>query len=159
LYTPGHASHHVVFHDAQRGGVFTGDVAAVRLQGFDFVRPPTPPPDIRLEQWSASIERVRQLAPDEILLTHFGRFTDVGPHLESAERRLYEWGKVVERAMVSGQDGPEITDNLRLHGDRELLAETNDASVVERYELATPYGMTVDGFLRYIKRRASTESS
>lgn len=153
LYTPGHASHHVAFHDTERQGVFTGDVAAVRLQGYDYVRPPTPPPDIDLEKWSASINRVRELHPRVLYLTHFGQFFDVEAHLYAAERRLYDWANVIERAVDSGQDRPELTDNLRLHGDRELLEETSDAAVLERYELATPYGMTVDGYLRYFKKR------
>lgn len=156
LYTPGHASHHVAFHDAERQGIFTGDVAAVRLQSYDYVRPPTPPPDLDLEKWSASIQRVRELHPRELYLTHFGPFSDVEPHLDATERRLYDWAEVIERAVDSGQDRPEITDNLRLHADRELLDETSDARVLQRYELATPYGMTVDGYLRYFKKRAQT---
>lgn len=154
LYTPGHASHHVVFYDRDRGGVFTGDVAAVRLQGYDYVRPPTPPPDIDLELWSESIDRVLDLHPRDIYLTHFGQFTDVASHMNEVRRRLYDWAGVIERAVESGQDRPEITDNLRLHADRELLELTSDARVLERYELATPYGMTVDGYLRYFKKRA-----
>lgn len=154
LYTPGHASHHVVFHDAERGGVFTGDVAAVRLQGYSYIRPPTPPPDIDLELWSESIARVLDLHPREMYLTHFGRFMDVESHMAETRRRLYDWAEIVERALESGQDRPEMTDNLRLHADRELLEQTSDAGVIERYELATPYGMTVDGYLRYFKKRA-----
>jgi len=45
-YTPGHAAHHVVFFDVHSGELFAGDVAGVRLQDVDYVRPPTPPPDI-----------------------------------------------------------------------------------------------------------------
>ena len=31
LHTPGHASHHLAFHDAERGVIFTSDVAGARL--------------------------------------------------------------------------------------------------------------------------------
>jgi glyoxylase-like metal-dependent hydrolase (beta-lactamase superfamily II) len=151
VYTPGHASHHVVYHDPESRAVFTGDAAAVRLQGLDFVRPPTPPPDIDLEVWSQSLERIRALHPDLLHLTHFGPFADVDAHLRQAHDRLYDWAHVVKQARDSGQHRPEITDTLRLHGDRELLRSTNDASIVEDYELATPYGMSVDGYLRYFK--------
>jgi glyoxylase-like metal-dependent hydrolase (beta-lactamase superfamily II) len=154
VYTPGHASHHVVYHDRTSGAVFTGDAAAVRLQGVQFVRPPTPPPDIDLEVWSESIAHIRELRPSVLYLTHFGPSTDVEWHLRETEERLYGWAEVVRRAAESGQDQPEITDNLRLHGDRELLTRTNDASIVEAYDLAAPYGMTVDGYLRYFKKQA-----
>lgn len=153
LYTPGHASHHVAFHDLTGGGVFAGDVAAVRLPGFNFVRPPTPPPDLDLDLWDASIARLEALAPPALYLTHFGPFTDVAAHLHAARARLYEWSEVVSTAQKSGADRAVMVDQLRLQGDRELLAETNDARAVERYELATPYGMTVDGYLRYFRKK------
>jgi glyoxylase-like metal-dependent hydrolase (beta-lactamase superfamily II) len=155
VYTPGHASHHVVFHEPTRALVFTGDVAAVRLPGFDFVRPPTPPPDIDLEVWRTSIEHVRELQPRTLALTHFGPFSDVERHLDDAERRLLEWAQVIEEALASGQDRVTIVDTVRLHGDAELLRETNDADVLHRYELAAPYGMSVDGYLRSFRKRSA----
>ncbi|HEY7973909.1 MAG TPA: MBL fold metallo-hydrolase, partial [Ktedonobacterales bacterium] len=48
LYTPGHAIHHVAFYDATHAEIFPGDVAGVRLEDIDYVRPPTPPPDLNL---------------------------------------------------------------------------------------------------------------
>jgi glyoxylase-like metal-dependent hydrolase (beta-lactamase superfamily II) len=154
LYTPGHASHHVVYHDPERRDVFAGDVAAVRIGEVRFIRPPTPPPDIDLELWTQSLQRLRALQPRVLYLTHFGPSTEVKWHLQEAQDHLLEWAHIVERALRSGQDRPEIVDALRLHGDRELLRLTNDASVLEQYELAAPYGMSVDGYLRYFKKRA-----
>lgn len=159
IYTPGHASHHVAFHDGTRDTVFTGDIAAVRMQGMAYVRPPTPPPDLDLELWSNSIDRLRALSPRVLYLTHFGPFRDVDAHLDQTRERLYAWADIVRKAADSGQDRPEITDNLRLHGDGELLAETNDAAMVQRYELGTPYGMTVDGYLRYFRQQARATAS
>ena len=52
-YTPGHASHHVVYFDDSDGTAYVGDVAGVRIPPSDFVRPPTPPPDIDVEAWAA----------------------------------------------------------------------------------------------------------
>jgi hypothetical protein len=56
--------------------------------------------------------------------------------------------------MQSGQDREEIVDLVRRHGDGELLQLTDDPSVAVRYELSTPYGMSVDGYLRYYRKRA-----
>ena len=72
LYTPGHATHHVAFHDPARSVIFTGDVGGVRLENSSYVRPPTPPPDLNLEDWSASIERLRALRPQTLYLPHYG---------------------------------------------------------------------------------------
>ena len=53
-YTPGHASHHVVYFDRSDGTAYVGDVAGVRIPPSDFVRPPTPPPDIDVERVASS---------------------------------------------------------------------------------------------------------
>src|SRR5690606_38350723 len=81
LDTPGHAHHHLAFHDADRDDVFTGDVAAVRLGSLPYVRPPTPPPELDLELWRASVLRIRGLRPRRLLLTHFGPYDDPDWHL------------------------------------------------------------------------------
>ena len=53
-FTPGHASHHVVYFDHSDGTAFVGDVAGVRIPPSDFVRPPTPPPDIDIDALAPS---------------------------------------------------------------------------------------------------------
>jgi glyoxylase-like metal-dependent hydrolase (beta-lactamase superfamily II) len=55
-YTPGHASHHISFFDGSSGVAFVGDTAGVSVND-GYVLPPTPPPDIDLELWTASIDR------------------------------------------------------------------------------------------------------
>ena len=62
-YTPGHASHHVVYFDRSDGTAYVGDVAGVRIPPSDFVRPPTPPPDIDVEAWQRSIDLVAARQP------------------------------------------------------------------------------------------------
>src|SRR5260221_10479289 len=80
-YTPGHASHHVSFFDRDSGVAFVGDTAGVRLMGGGFVMPPTPPPDIDLEAWQVSLDRIERWRADTLLLTHFRSSSPVRPHL------------------------------------------------------------------------------
>ena len=55
-YTPGHASHHVSYlHD---GTAFVGDTGGVRIASSSLTIPPSPPPDIDVERWHASIELI-----------------------------------------------------------------------------------------------------
>jgi glyoxylase-like metal-dependent hydrolase (beta-lactamase superfamily II) len=152
IYTPGHASHHVAYHDLERDEVFTGDIAAVRLARHDYIRPPTPPPDIDLEAWTQSIQHLRELHPEALYLTHFGRFTDVDRHLELTHDRLYAWAEVVERALAAGKDRERIVEELKIFGNHEIMERSPDASAIDRYELATPYYMTVDGLIRYLRK-------
>src|SRR4051795_6724367 len=80
-YTPGHASHHVAYFDPDSGEAYTGDVAGVRTPPGELVMPPTPPPDIDVERWLASIDVVAAWKPSTLCLTHAGKFSDVDRHL------------------------------------------------------------------------------
>lgn len=87
-YTPGHASHHVSYLDTATGEAYVGDVAGVRLPPHEYIVPPTPPPDIDIDRWLASIDLIAGLEPQALNLTHFGRFTDVPEHLERTREAL-----------------------------------------------------------------------
>jgi glyoxylase-like metal-dependent hydrolase (beta-lactamase superfamily II) len=58
----GHASHHVsMLHDD--GTLYAGDSMGVRIAPASFVLAPTPPPDIDLEAWEATIVETEPSAP------------------------------------------------------------------------------------------------
>lgn len=152
-YTPGHAVHHVIFFDVHSGELFAGDVAGVRLPGVNYARPPTPPPDIDLEDWSNSIDLVKSLRPDVLYIGHFGAIHDVVPHFGRLREKLYSWGEFVLAAMRQGKNEGQIIELLIEHTKPELLRITGDPHVIERYEIATNYPMTVQGYMRYWKKR------
>ena len=158
LHTPGHASHHIAFLDAERGTVFTGDVAGVRLDGATYVRPPTPPPDIDIEAWRASVDRLRAANPRALDLTHFGRFADPMRHLDELMRRLDQWTAWVAKRLAEGAAPNQLVHELKDRSDAEILGQTGDPSLAEAYELGTPSGMTVDGLARYVKRRSDGQT-
>ncbi len=148
-YTPGHAVHHVIFFDAHSGELFAGDVAGVKLQDVDYVRPPTPPPDLDLEAWSDSINLVKSLRPDVLYIGHFGAIKNIPEHFDLLREKLNSWGDFVLGAMRDGKDEAEITAMLIEHTQPELLRAARDPHAIERYEIATNYPMTVQGYMRY----------
>jgi len=152
-YTPGHAAHHVVFFDVHSGELFAGDVAGVRLQDVDYVRPPTPPPDIDLEAWSDSIRHVKSLRPDVLYIGHFGAIRNISEHFERLREKLYAWGEFVLVAMRDGKDEAEIVSMLTEHTEPELLQVAHNAHAIERYEIASNYRMTVQGYMRYWRKK------
>jgi glyoxylase-like metal-dependent hydrolase (beta-lactamase superfamily II) len=160
VHTPGHAVHHVALHDPATGDVYTGDVAGVRLGRAPHVRPPTPPPDIDLDVWRTSIERLRALAPTRLLLTHFGAVDDVAWHLDDLLTRLFGWAGWIEgRLDAPDADVAEIVTALQSRGARELSRALPDvdadalATLAQGYELANPSYMQVEGVRRYVSRR------
>lgn len=152
LATPGHARHHHAFHGPEAGLVFTGDVAGVRLGGSSYIRPPTPPPELDLDGWLASIDRLRPLRPRRLLLTHFGAYEDPDTHFDHLIAQLFGWAGWTASRLDDESDTTSIAAELRRKGDAELAA-AGGGELIRAYELATPYQMTVDGYARYLRRR------
>jgi glyoxylase-like metal-dependent hydrolase (beta-lactamase superfamily II) len=142
-YTPGHASHHVSYLHEPTGTAFVGDVAGVRIPPAEYVLAPTPPPDIDVEAWDASLDLVAGWEPAALALTHFGRVDDVGPHLASVHERLHE---TVALAARHGQEAFEA-------GVRERVA-ARAPDLAAQYEQAAPPDHLFLGVRRYLDKRA-----
>ncbi|HXH25024.1 MAG TPA: MBL fold metallo-hydrolase [Vicinamibacterales bacterium] len=97
-YTPGHASHHVSYFDRSSGVAFVGDTAGICIDG-GYVLPPTPPPDVDVEAWRTSIERIEAWGPATLFLTHFGPAPSVGPHLQALVDHLETMAAQVRRTL------------------------------------------------------------
>ncbi len=99
-YTPGHASHHLSFFDPSSRVAFVGDVAGIRRGERLCVMPPTPPPDIDLDAWSASEDRILAWEPDTLFLTHFGPFHGPRLHFTDMMDRLALWSRIARRLLA-----------------------------------------------------------
>ncbi len=146
-HTPGHASHHVSYFHPQSGRAFVGDTAAVRIPPSDFVLPPTPPPDIDLELWEESIDRILAWNPESLGLTHFGGIADPKAHLDIVRARLREQAELAERL-----DTEEFTRLIR-----EQVSEHADAETAEAMLQAVPPEQQWSGLDRYLSRRSGLE--
>lgn len=153
METPGHAEHHLAFHDPDAGLIFTGDVGGIRLDGARHVRPPTPPPEVDTDAWRTSIGRLRAVRPRMLLPTHFGGISDAEWHLDDLAARLESWTR--HAAANPGADMAVLAEVLRREADAELLAATGDADLVRRYATSIPYDMMAAGLLREQRVRAT----
>jgi glyoxylase-like metal-dependent hydrolase (beta-lactamase superfamily II) len=89
-YTPGHASHHVVYLHEASGVAFVGDMAGVRIPPYDLTLAPTPPPDIDVDAWERSLDTIAAWDPETLALTHFG-IADDPPAQLAAVREALRW--------------------------------------------------------------------
>ncbi len=139
--TTGHASHHVSYLH-EDGTLYAGDAAGVRIQPGRTVLPPTPPPDVDLDAWGATIAELERRSPERLALIHFGLAEDVGPHLAELRERLGAWAARVEQ----GQSEDEFVAAAR--------ADLPDDEV-ETYERAMPFWQSYAGLVRYWEKRAA----
>jgi glyoxylase-like metal-dependent hydrolase (beta-lactamase superfamily II) len=154
LDTPGHAYHHHVFQ--LEDVAFAGDSAGVRIPGTTFVDLPAPPPEFDLEAWLRSIDRL--LAQDfaAIYPTHYGRVDKWRRQLQTLTGLINEAAEFVRCRMADGLEREAILDHYLAWHQRRLESAGVSADLAARYEAANPAYMSVDGLMRYWRKRGLT---
>ncbi|HET7588703.1 MAG TPA: MBL fold metallo-hydrolase [Solirubrobacterales bacterium] len=154
-YTPGHASHHVAYFHEDSGTAFTGDVAACRIPPSQLVVPPTPPPDIDVEAWEASLEAVAAWEPQRLALTHFGSIDeDVPAHLDQVRERLREEADLARHLSKEDYDAD---NEARIR--RALAGEGIGGETFDELLQAVPTAYQWSGLDRYWRKKAEREEA
>lgn len=153
LDTPGHARHHLALLDESSGDLFTGDAAGICLRGSRYVLPPTPPPELDVPTWDATLARLRALRPRRLLLTHFGPHTWCDELLAQMQQRLPAAVELVRLALDAGLCEEAIVERLRAAGAAAAAADGPDAP--GRMEVVMPSRMNALGLIRHVKTAAS----
>ncbi|MEW5917748.1 MAG: MBL fold metallo-hydrolase [Gemmatimonadota bacterium] len=124
-YTPGHAIHHAAYLDGETGLAYVGDAAGERFHSGTPIIPTTPPPDIDLEAWRLTSDRLRAWQPAGLVLSHFGVFRDAREHLDKHEEVLFEWADAVRVSLEeSGTDDERATRFANTYLQRVQAAST-----------------------------------
>lgn len=146
IYTPGHASHHVAFLlDGE--AMLTGDSAAIRFAPSPVIRPALPPPEVDLEVWRDSIQKMIAAKPKRLLLTHYGEVPDAEGHLRQVIERNDQWANLILEGMQNGEDAKGLEHRLRDVSLKEL--EGASPEVINRHRITSNDEMTVMGVTRY----------
>jgi glyoxylase-like metal-dependent hydrolase (beta-lactamase superfamily II) len=141
--SPGHASHHVCYLDRD-GTLYAGDAAGVRIAPGRYVMPPTPPPEVDVEAWQATIEDLEERKPERLALVHFGVFDDPQRHLAELRLELYDWADHV-RGGASEEEFIEY-----------VLTELRDAGEdAPGYDTAMPLWQSYRGLRRWADKTAA----
>ena len=152
-YTPGHASHHVSYFDPSSRLAFVGDTAGIRRTGGPYVMPPTPPPDIDLEAWRQSADRMLAWDPDTLFLTHFGPSHGARLHFQQLFDRLGEWSRTVRRLLADSTiDDDERSRRFVEEGVSELRRVVG-AQEADQYGRAGRLDYSWQGLARYWRKQ------
>jgi glyoxylase-like metal-dependent hydrolase (beta-lactamase superfamily II) len=151
--TPGHASHHVTYFDRSSGVAFVGDTAGIRRGDGSYIMPPTPPPDIDLEAWRVSANRILAWDPDTLFLTHFGPFRGARTHFQELFERLDGWSGLVRR-LIADQTIDELERERRfVESGRQEIRRTVGDGEAEQYTRAGRLDYSWQGLARYWRSR------
>jgi glyoxylase-like metal-dependent hydrolase (beta-lactamase superfamily II) len=124
--TPGHAKHHVSYF--RDGVLLAGDVCGIRLQPATYLLPPTPPPDIDVEAWHASLDEIAKREPECLALIHFGVESDAPDHIGRLHEALDQWAGWVRDGMPEDEfvrrAGEPAAADLEVHDATDILAQS-----------------------------------
>ena len=154
-YTPGHAKHHVSFLDERAGMAYVGDTAGVRVSG-DYLIAPTPPPDIDIETWLASLDTIDAWQPVSLFLAHFGEVTPARAHLARFRTTLRSAAARAEELMKAASTDEERSRLFveRMRQDARRAMPENEARATE---LAAPFDQLWQGLARYWQKNRESQ--
>jgi glyoxylase-like metal-dependent hydrolase (beta-lactamase superfamily II) len=145
-YTPGHASHHVSYYHQPTGTAFVGDVGGVRVAGGPII-PPTPPPDIDIELWHASLDTVAAWEPERLAVTHFGGYEDVSAHIATMHEALDRWSALAQETTRESYAAAMVAEMERGTGG-------SGSTAMRAFLQAMPPDTLWPGLDRYWSKRA-----
>jgi glyoxylase-like metal-dependent hydrolase (beta-lactamase superfamily II) len=152
-YTPGHASHHVSYFDTSSRVAFVGDTAGIRRGNGSYIMPPTPPPDIDLDAWRTSEDRILAWDPDTLFLTHFGPYHGARVHFQEMFSRLETWSAIVRRVLADGSLDEERRLQTFVNEARLDLKRTVGEQQAEQYNRAGRLDYSWHGLARYWRKK------
>ena len=148
--TPGHASHHHVYH--WDNNVFGGDIAGVRIGNGPPI-PPFVPPELDIESWRESIAKIRRLNATNLYLPHFGKIAgSVDEHLAELDKRVARWSEWFRNRIRAGEDESSLRSTFAELEHAELRRGGASQAEVDGYEAADPSYMAVGAAIRYWKK-------
>jgi glyoxylase-like metal-dependent hydrolase (beta-lactamase superfamily II) len=151
LHSPGHAIHHIAWN--YDGNIFTGDVAGVKIEGGPVV-PPCPPPDIHIEAWKNSLDKIKAEKPKALFLTHFGIINEIDQHLKDLSYILDDWANWIKPHFEKGEEQQLLVPKFMAYTQSQLEKAGCSDELIQVYEYANPSWMSVAGLYRYWKLKS-----
>ncbi len=159
LDTPGHAKHHMSFKLDDI--CFTGDVGGVRLAARPLIDLPSAPPQFDQEAWLASISCIKAFNFREIYPTHFGGVIgseNVDAHLTELAKFIPTVSNLIREQMEQGKDREAIIEFYESWQTERATSAGLGYPDIHATFTATPPDVSVDGVMRYWKKRWENEA-
>lgn len=155
LSTPGHAWHHHTYKlgHGDSAVAFTGDALGIHLPHVGTADLPAPPPEFHLPTWQATLDLLAAEHLPTIYPTHFGRMDDPARQIAQLRELLAESVAFVDERSRQSMPHDQIVSEYLAWNQARLSAAGADETAVRQMSLANPLFMSVDGILRYLRKR------
>lgn len=151
--TPGHARHHHAFELVEEGACFTGDVAGVRMPGFNYVSVAAAPPQFDPTAYEASMVKLQGMNFKRLYLTHFGAVDDVAAHWQMERLRVKQVHQTVGSFLRAGYSKDKVRQAFeqseRMFAGLQGVTRDEDWDL---YQVANHTDMGADGIALYCER-------
>jgi glyoxylase-like metal-dependent hydrolase (beta-lactamase superfamily II) len=139
--SPGHASHHHCILDETTRSVFTGDtlgIAYPALRNGDkwFLMPTTTPVQFDPDALHHSIDKIMDLNPSTLYLTHYGAISPTSEHIAGLHEQIDDYVMLTQQAAETGDDFlATLTESIKAYLTRRCTNEVPglDEAVVQHW--------------------------
>jgi glyoxylase-like metal-dependent hydrolase (beta-lactamase superfamily II) len=119
IHSPGHAPHQISMVLDGTKALLTADAVGIVYPWLKVMIPTTPPPSFNPDDLLASLRKLRQTTPGELLVPHFGTRKDVDSVFDNTAHRVADW---VEKVRAMGKKGMTL-DEISEVMEKEVEAE------------------------------------
>jgi len=148
IHTPGHAEHHIAY-GIEDDIVFTGDIGGMRMPGTDFVILPLVPPELHLEKWQASLEKLLSLNFKRIAPTHSAVFGNAEEHLRLTIAAVSDAALLVDEVMPTEPTTEEFIEIIKVRMREEAFSKGVSEEEFKTLEVTNPLYISAAGLMRY----------
>jgi glyoxylase-like metal-dependent hydrolase (beta-lactamase superfamily II) len=152
-WTPGHAWHHVSYFLPASAIAFVGDTAGICRPSGRIVIPPTPPPDIDLDAWRTSTERILAWNPRTLFLTHFGPQSTPRMHFQALWQQIDGWSQLVQASLAKEEMDDDARAEWFATAVMDDLARATSPDEAVSYAKAARFDFSWTGLARYWRKR------
>jgi len=152
IHSPGHAKHHIAWQ--LDNNLFAGDLAGICFES-GVVIPPCPPPDIYVDVWKESINKVLEIKEiDKYYITHIGMIDgDIEDHMTRLKNTLDAYADFVRPHYEKGTDLNQVINEFQKFNHDYLLKAGLSEKEIVNYEAGNPSIGNVNGLMRYWGKR------
>lgn len=148
MHSPGHAPHQISVMLDRTKALLTADAVGIVYPGMKALIPTTPPPSFKPDELVATVARLRQMTPSELLVPHYGTRSDVDWVFDRTVELVRGWVEQVKGYWKKGETLDETSE--RMEAEVRKDSGVGDLPIYAKVSVRT----SVMGIRHYLEKNA-----